>query len=89
MLLGGAVLVVGLTSVCLIYSGLLTLPLAVVVELLVRRDTYGMATGRMDPRGRAQAETARRLAWGGVAAGFLGGLFCAGPLWETVMKFAH
>jgi hypothetical protein len=89
MLLGASTLAIGLTSVCLVYTGLAALPLAIVVELLIRRDQGRMAKGRMDRRGWSQAERARQLAWGGALAGFMGGLFCGEPLWEMVSRFVR
>jgi hypothetical protein len=47
---------------CLPFSGLLTLPCAVVLYLAARRDLALMTAGRMDPTGRVGVHTSRSLA---------------------------
>jgi hypothetical protein len=87
ILLETVVLLIGLSSLSLVLTGLLSFPLALVVEGMAQRDLERMQAGTMDPNGRGQAETAQRLAQGGVLAGFLGGVLCALPLWGMVQDF--
>jgi hypothetical protein len=87
MLLGAVVLLIGLTSLCLVLTGCLCFPLALVVEGMAQRELERIEAGVMDPNGRGQAETAQKLARGGVLVGFLGGVLCALPLWGLVQQF--
>jgi hypothetical protein len=77
--LGAIGIALGLSSLCLVVSGLIGLTLGVAVQITAARDLSAMDAGLMDPRGRGEVETAQR--WGTIA------LFSslAGMVWGAVL----
>jgi hypothetical protein len=73
LLLASLVLFLGVSSLVVVLTGWVALPLGVTVDRLAGRDLRRMRAGSMDPNGRHQAKRAQLLSEIGTLLGAIGG----------------
>ncbi len=78
VLLASLALVLAVSSLCLLATGLVAAPFGWAVGRAARQDLDCMAAGRMDPDGRAETREAMYLAQLALALGTVGALACGG-----------